>query len=395
MTHFDKSEDARRLTIMIPTRERASYLGHAIHACLRAPVADMEVLVLDNASCDETRDVIQAIGDGRIRYERSEQRLSMRDNFERGLELARGRIICSIGDDDAIIASRLTEALAVFDDPEIQALSADRVHYAWPDIQGGRRNSVLVPRREGMRTLKSRIELHGLLKDGNYYNLPCIYHGFVRKSLIDKIKDKQGRFFLSSQVDMFSSIALSMEDICYRYSLSPYFINGGSARSNGASHFKGGTEQEKNLWRIEDDLGFLPAFQNWVTVKALIVESALRYCAAHGHQIDDIFARVDLEVALGKEINARRAKGHPDGDADMLRQAVGGAGPFPASITPHRISRIIRSFLAMRPADMARNGRHDVDAVAQWVDETLASQKLGLTSNTVDQIRTALAIARD
>ncbi len=380
---------------MIPTRERASYLGHSIRACLRAPVADMEVLILDNASADGTRDIVQAIGDDRIRYERSEQRLSMRDNFERGLELSRGQIICSIGDDDAIIASRLTDALAVFDDPKIQALSADRVHYAWPDIKGGRRNSVLVPRHEGMRTLKSRGELRNLLKNGNYYNLPCVYHGFVRKSLIDKIKIRQRRFFLSSQVDMFSSIALSMEDIDYNFSLSPYFINGGSARSNGASHFKGGTEQERDLWKIEDDIGFLPAFQNWVTVKALIIESALRYSAASGHRIYDIFASEDIEAALGEEVNARKAKGLLDGDANILREAVGGAGPFPLRAAPRRLSRIVRSFLAMRPADMARSGRHDVDAVAHWVDERLADRRLGLISNPVDQIRAALAIARD
>ena len=100
-----------------------------------------------------------------------------------------------------------------------------------------------------------------VLDDNDYYRLPCLYHGFVRRSVVDRVKRRQGRFFLSSQVDTLSLIALSMEKIRYAFSSSPLVINGGSARSNGASHFGGGTAKEKTLWKQEDELGFLPGFE--------------------------------------------------------------------------------------------------------------------------------------
>ena len=83
-----------KISIIIPTRERADYLGDSIRSCISNINDEFEIVVLDNASQDNTYDVVNQIKDKRIKYHRNELRLSMRDNFEKGYSLSCGEIIC-------------------------------------------------------------------------------------------------------------------------------------------------------------------------------------------------------------------------------------------------------------------------------------------------------------
>ena len=384
------------LSIIIPTRERAAYLPHTINTCLRSDRRDMEVLVLDNASGDDTLKVLSRIDDERLRVQTSDARLSMRDNFERGLNLARGEVLCYIGDDDGLVTSRLDVVVDIFRSTSVQAVSAARAHYAWPDLRGGRRNSLVVPRHDGISIECSKSSLHSVLKDSNYYRVPCLYHGFVRRDLVDRITRRQGRFFLSSQVDIYSAIALSMEDVPFAYCKRPFIINGGSGRSNGASHLKGGAEQEKQLWMKEDELGFLPGFAEWQTMGTLLIESAIRFAEANRTELSNIFASSDITAALARDAALRRAADHePPSIAQMWERAgvtparEGGSG-FASS----RIKRILHTFAGSRPMRAERHGIHDVDAAARWVDEALSTNAIGWFDEPFDQIAAAFRMAR-
>ena len=45
------------LSLIVPTRERAAYLPHCVRTCTENPQAQLEILVLDNASMDDTPQV--------------------------------------------------------------------------------------------------------------------------------------------------------------------------------------------------------------------------------------------------------------------------------------------------------------------------------------------------
>ncbi|QHL90226.1 glycosyltransferase [Sphingomonas changnyeongensis] len=381
------------LSIVIPTRDRAPYLAASIATALQSTDAPLEVLVLDNASADNTRDIVAAIADPRLRYERSERRLSMRDNFERGLRLAQGEYIGFIGDDDGILGHAPAAVHAIFDNPKVDAIAAARAHYYWPDLEGGRRGSALLPRGEGMELRNSRQELRKLLDDSDYYRLPCIYHGFVRRSLIDR--NSKDRFFLSSQVDIYSAIALSMAGVTFAFSHAPLVINGGSARSNGASHFGGGTAEERNKWKQEDDLGFLPGFDNHATVGVLIVESALRYAAAFDVQLEDIFPRNAIDQAMHREHAARIALGRPLDNFDQAAAAAGSTGRMPQTGGAlDRVRRLARSFSATMPIDAAARGVTDVKGAADLIQGLLARGRQRNFDRPGEQLRIALRIGR-
>ena len=392
------------VSLIVPTRERAAYLPHCVRTCTENPEPDLEILVLDNASTDNTSQVAAAFRDPRIRYVRNEYRLSMRDNFEKGLELASGDIVCFIGDDDGVLPGSVARALQLFESEDIDAISAARAHYFWPDLVSARRNTALLPRHSGIELRDAKSMLLKVLDHSDYYRLPCLYHGFVRRTVVERVKQRQGRFFLSSQVDMYSSIALSMEGIKYAFSKSPLVINGGSSRSNGASHFGGGSDKEKLLWKQEDELGFLPGFDAAATVGSLIVESALRYCEGNGNL--DVFAilgREGIENALASEAFERLTSGRSSSEVAQMfattgiqqpssvgKETADAAGAKGAA----RVTRLAKSFAATRPINMASYGVHNVFEASQHLDEILVAGRTGFGYRPWEQIAAAFRLAR-
>ena len=401
---ISNSSDSPRLSIVIPTRERAAYLGAAIKTCLANAGTSFEVIILDNASTDETEQVVAEIGDARLRYFKSSHRLSMRQNFERGLDHIRGEFVCFIGDDDGLLPTSIQEALKIFDERNVDAVACNRAHYAWPDLQSRRRNTALVPRKAGVHLRNSKDELKKVLADDNYYKLPCIYHGFVKNSLIQRIRGRDDGFFHSSQVDIYSSIALSMEDFTYAYSEAPLIINGGSSRSNGAAHFGGGSQVERSNWKKEDEIGFLDGFEGYATVGSLIIESALRYAKKRDFaDIYEIFDREDVIQSLSRERACRLSLQRDDSNFDAAFSTAGisetehANGQSPDSGAISRYIKLCSSFLSMLPIDARERGVVDVNGAAQMIQSLLLERKLGLLSDPIQQITAAgqIAFGRD
>lgn len=125
-----------RFSVVIPTRNRARLLGGAIRSALQQTLAEFELVVVDNASSDGTRSVIQSFDDPRLMAVHSTTPRLMHDNWEFALQHARGDFVLYLCDDDAL-HPRLLEALAVI----LAATEADvacwraATWYAddWPD----------------------------------------------------------------------------------------------------------------------------------------------------------------------------------------------------------------------------------------------------------------------
>lgn len=90
------------LTVCVPSIGRLEFLPALRRALEAQTFADFELLVLDNASSEAARDLFSewAGADGRVRIVRSEDRISMFANFQRGYATARGRYFCFCHDDD-------------------------------------------------------------------------------------------------------------------------------------------------------------------------------------------------------------------------------------------------------------------------------------------------------
>jgi len=90
------------VTIAIPTFNRASWLKDCVVAALAQTYARFEVLVLDNASTDNTSEELRAINDQRLRVVRHEKNIGGVGNLIACLEEARGDYVVFVPDDDWI-----------------------------------------------------------------------------------------------------------------------------------------------------------------------------------------------------------------------------------------------------------------------------------------------------
>lgn len=88
-----------KVSVIIPTFNRSAYLQEAISSVL-AQDADFELIVVDNASSDNTAAVVAAFDDGRIRYHRQERDVGSVRNSQTGLALAQGEYAAFLFDDD-------------------------------------------------------------------------------------------------------------------------------------------------------------------------------------------------------------------------------------------------------------------------------------------------------
>jgi glycosyltransferase involved in cell wall biosynthesis len=70
-----------RVTVSIPTYNRSGMLWEALGSVLSQSLGDIEVIVSDNASTDDTRAVVIGFGDPRIRYIRHEEQIARHENF--------------------------------------------------------------------------------------------------------------------------------------------------------------------------------------------------------------------------------------------------------------------------------------------------------------------------
>jgi glycosyltransferase involved in cell wall biosynthesis len=95
--------DAPLVTIAIPTYNRAgSHLPGVIEAALDQTWTNIEVLVGDNASTDDTPAVVGRYADPRLVHVRHPVNLGANGNFNRLLELARGEWFLLLHDDDLV-----------------------------------------------------------------------------------------------------------------------------------------------------------------------------------------------------------------------------------------------------------------------------------------------------
>jgi glycosyltransferase involved in cell wall biosynthesis len=91
-----------RVTVGIPTRNRSGYLMRAIESVLAQTYPEIEIVVSDNASDDDTWERLQEISDTRVRAIRQANNIGMVGNFNACLEAATGELFLMLSDDDLL-----------------------------------------------------------------------------------------------------------------------------------------------------------------------------------------------------------------------------------------------------------------------------------------------------
>jgi len=103
------------VSIVIPTYNRAPWLARTIQSALDQTYASVEIVIVDDASSDETAVVVSRFADTRLRYHRHAKQVGMVYNHESGLQLARGEFVVFLADDDQMLATFVEHRMGYFE----------------------------------------------------------------------------------------------------------------------------------------------------------------------------------------------------------------------------------------------------------------------------------------
>lgn len=88
------------VSVVMATYNRAGYVKRSADSVLNQSFTDFELIIVDDGSSDSTKDVVSKIDDDRVVYVRNENNLRLQKSLNKGINLARGKYIARIDDQD-------------------------------------------------------------------------------------------------------------------------------------------------------------------------------------------------------------------------------------------------------------------------------------------------------
>ena len=178
-----------KFSITIPAFKQ-KYLYEAIESCLAQTYKDFELIIVDDASPEDLKSVVDKFHDDRIRYYRNKKNcgaLNVVDNWNICLGYVQGDYVICMGDDDRLLPNCLEEYAQL-----IEAYPEVDVFHGWTEIIDEESKSIDIneprPLKESVYSLmyyrlKGRQQYIGdflykteaLRKNGGYYYLPLAW----------------------------------------------------------------------------------------------------------------------------------------------------------------------------------------------------------------------------
>lgn len=253
MTSQDKTP---LFTVIIPTKDRADYLYHTLRTCALQEYDNLEIIVSDDGSTDNTREVVEEASrkDPRIRYVSPGVGVGMLDNFEFALDQVKPGYVIALGGDDGLLPYGISGMRDVLQSSgqEMLAWPTPAFFYAKTKMQTGQ--LILHTKsgrpQSGRRIIQSQVFLERQAKNLNYVSdneSPMFYvKGVTSTRLVEKVRSRSpdGRFYACATPDGYSGIALAGEVQNYAFSGEPFSIHGVSPTSAGVGYLAN-TDQAK------------------------------------------------------------------------------------------------------------------------------------------------------
>ena len=100
----------KRISVYLPTRNRAALVAEAARSVLQQTYADFELIIFDDASEDDTYAVIERIArdDARVRIVSTRTRVGPSEARNAAIARAAGELVTGVDDDDYMLPNRLS-----------------------------------------------------------------------------------------------------------------------------------------------------------------------------------------------------------------------------------------------------------------------------------------------
>jgi len=128
--------DQPLVSIVLPTYKRAHLLAQAIRSVLAQTYTNLELIIVDDNSPDDTAAVVQSFDDARIRYVKNEPNLKLPRALNKGFSLARGDYLTWTSDDNLFADNAIEKMVARLQAGACDFVYADYFLFAEQDAAG-------------------------------------------------------------------------------------------------------------------------------------------------------------------------------------------------------------------------------------------------------------------
>lgn len=297
------------LSIVIPTRNNKNYLLQTVRQMLSNTSNDVQIVIQDNSDNNDDA-LVEVLNSSRVKYNYDAHRLSMIDNFSKALTLVDGKYVVMIGDDDGVLP-HITDFIKYADENNIEVLVPSITYeYFWPNSVVINNSDTGVVRfldcKYSLRKTDGVAEVVKLLKNGcqdyTVFKTGKLYHGIVKKDLLDIIYSKQNSYFGGLVPDIYMAVATSLVSQSIYHLSIPLTIAGvcpssGSSQSSNGLHI-GDYNEAPQLQGRTSEYSWSPLVPKFYSVETIWADSALAAIRDMGR--DDLIKYFSIEKIIGR-----------------------------------------------------------------------------------------------
>lgn len=121
-----------KVSILIPAYNYAHYLPDALNSVLSQTFSNFEIIVVDNCSTDNTKNIIDEYiqKDNRIKYYKNDENIGINRNYNQCLLYANGEYIKFLNADDKFAPTLLEEFVKILDEhPNVSIVTSHRQYF--------------------------------------------------------------------------------------------------------------------------------------------------------------------------------------------------------------------------------------------------------------------------
>lgn len=210
-----------QVSVIIPTYNRARFLGGAIRSVLAQSFKDFEIIVVDDCGSDNTKSVIESFADAGVRYIRHDRQRGGAAARNTGINASLGEYIAFLDDDDEWYPEKLGRQVSAMlaSPPEVGGIYTG---YFIVDRDDGQIRGQIVPTERG--------DIYQSLLAGNCIGgTSCM---LLRRSCFDKIGFFDERLPSFQDYDLWLRTARKYQFDCIREPLLRYFVHGNKIWTN-------------------------------------------------------------------------------------------------------------------------------------------------------------------
>lgn len=312
-----------RVSVLMAVHNEERFLSAAVDSILEQTFTDFELIVIDDASIDRSREIAASYRDPRLRLLPNAANLGLTRSLNRGLSFCRGEYIARIDGNDLASPTRLAKQVAFLDThPDVGILGTQAIAI---NVRGRR------IRRASWWSAAWERPLGGVAMEWyRAFDTPFVHSSVMfRRELVERLGRYDERYVLAEDAELWSRAGdhtqlANLDEPLIAFRLDPSSMTGDASRPEHGVYAELKTPVIHRLWRTIFQWPDVPL--RWAR---LWVETNMHGPAIARADVPELLAALDAcaERFFALHPEAREIRAIARQRASMIGRLIAPGGP--------------------------------------------------------------------